>query len=408
MRGGGQTEDPNLIAPNQTPFGQLDSTNPQTLMIPLRNCGRTQVLNISSAAITGPASAMFTLGEVPAELQPSESVMVALSFNPQGDTGNFSAALEINSNDPSSPTLTTDISAFIPVAPGLLAHYKLDESTGDQLIDASGFGRNGILVSSEGTLTLNEDPLATGGALGFMGGAFAEIGPNVLPALADFSISLWVNASETAGAVSLISRGDGAGDPFALLANGSSLLWFSAGEQALVVENALTLNQTHHVLAVVEGSQITLYVDGTSVGQASVVAFSDNNSNRLQIGAANGILGFNGRLDDVQIYERPLNANQANYLATNPGEVVGAHSGNGGNPDTPDGFLITEVRVGAGGNIRVNFTSESNKTYVAEFSTDLIDWTVTVDDIAPEGPITIVRQALPQPPTGFIRIREKN
>jgi hypothetical protein len=409
LRGGGQTEDPNLIAPNQTPFGQLESTNAQTLMIALRNSGRTEVLTVSNTSITGPASGLFTLGEVPADLQPNETVMVALSFDPQGQTGNFSAALEITSNDPTSPIHSVDISAFIPVAPGLLAHYKFDESAGNQLVDSSGFGRNGNLVATSGTLTLNEDPLATGRALGLMGGAFVEISSNVLPSLTDFSISLWVNAADSVGAVSLISRGDGAGDPFALLANGSSLLWFSAGDQALVAENALTLNQTHHVLAVVKGNEITLYVDGGSVGQASIVAFSDDDKNSLQIGAANGILGFNGRLDDLQIYERPLNANQANFLATNPGQVVGANpGGGGGNTQTPEGFIITEVRVGAGRNIRVNFVSEPNKNYVAEFSSDLINWTVTVDDIASEAPLTIVRQALPEPPTGFIRIREKD
>ncbi|MFT5188633.1 MAG: hypothetical protein ACI957_001654, partial [Verrucomicrobiales bacterium] len=296
LRGGGQTEDPNLIAPSRTPFGQQDTTAAQTVMVTIRNSGRTEVLTISDAKVTGTDSAAFTLGTVPSELQPNETVMVSLSFDPKGATGNFSASLEITSNDPSSPTITADISAFIPVAPGLLAHYKLDETAGDQAIDASGFGRSASLISTAGALTPNEAPLATGGALGLTSGAYAEIGPDILPVLTDFSINLWVNATETDGPASLLSRGDGAGDPFALLANGTSLLWFTAGDQALTVENALTLNQTHHVLVVVEGNEVTLYVDGTTAGSAIIVSFADDTKNSLQFGAANGSLGFNGRL----------------------------------------------------------------------------------------------------------------
>ncbi len=411
LRGGGKTEDPNLIAHGLTPFGQRDSTTAVEVMVPLRNSGRTQVLTISAAKIIGAQAAAFTLGAVPDALQPNETVMVSVNFNPQGVTGNFNALLEISSNDPSSPILTADLSAFIPVAPGLVAHYKLDD-TGEVLTDASGFGRNGGFVSTVGTLTLDQEPLATGRSLQLTQGAYAEVGPTVLPAFADFSISLWMNVGESNGAASLISRGEGAGDPFALLANGTALLWFSGGDQALLVEDVLTLNQTHHVLVVVEGNQMTLFVDGVAVGTADTVVFADDAKNPLQIGAANGILGFNGRIDDVQIYERVLSANQVAFLFTNPGSVVGGNQnmppgGGGGADGMVTDFEIVEIQAGAGGNVRVNFVSEPNKTYAAEFSTDLVTWEVTVDDIASEGELTIVRQVKPAGAIGFIRIREK-
>ena len=406
LRGGGQTEDPNLIVPTRTPFGQQDTTDAKTLMVAIRNSGRTNALTISDAKITGTNLAAFTLGTVPSSLQPNETAMISLTFDPKGATGNFSAALELTSNDPSSPILTADISAFIPVSPGLLAHYKLDETTGDLVTDASGFGRSASLVSTAGAITRNEAALATGGSLGLMEGAYAEVGPNSLAALTNFSISLWINAGESNGAVSILSRGDGAGDPFALLANGTSLLWFSAGEQALAVENAITLNQTHHLLAVVQGNEVTLYVDGIAVGTASIVTFADDPKNSLQIGAANGILGFNGRLDDIQIYERSLTSEQATFLFSNPGQVVGANPGDGGT-NNPAAFVITQVQTGDGGNIRVNFISEPGKAYAAEFSTDLINWEITVDEITAQSTETIVRQPKPASPAGFIRIREK-
>ncbi|MFT5192902.1 MAG: hypothetical protein ACI957_005963, partial [Verrucomicrobiales bacterium] len=152
--------------------------------------------------------------------------------------------------------------------------------------------------------------------------------------------------------------------------------------------------------------EVTLYVDGTTAGSAIIVSFADDTKNSLQFGAANGSLGFNGRLDDIQIYERPLTANHAAFLFANPGEVVGANQGSGG-LDTRTSFVITEIQTGAEGNVRVNFVSEPGKTYAAEFSTDLVNWAITVDDITAQSTVTVVRQARPAGHAGYIRIREK-
>ncbi len=325
LRGGGLTEDPNLIGPSMTPFGQLDQSEAVTRMTTLRNSGGTQTLSITGARVVGEHADLFTLGAVPPELPPNESVAVEIMVDPRGASGHFAAALELTTNDPSTPVQQFDISAFIPVSPNLVAHYKLDETNAGQLLDASGFGRHGTYNATQGSLTLGGDPLAAGTSAAFMEGAFAETGPDVLPVFENaFSISLWHTPGETNNAASLISRGDGQGDPFALVASGSTLFWFSGGgDPAVTAEDALTLGENHHIVITVADNTATLYINGSATASGPTENFADQAQNALQFGAAHGIIGINGILDDIQVYAVALDAAEVAGLFASPGSVVG-------------------------------------------------------------------------------------
>lgn len=377
LRGGGPTEDPNLIGPLETPFGQLDRPEPVVAMVTLRNSGRTEVLTITDARIIGDDAGRFTLGEVPATLPPNESVMIEITVDPQGATGNFSAALELTTNDPSTPVEQFDISAFIPVSPNLIARYPLNETGGDQLIDASGFGRHGTYNATQGNLTLGQDPLAEGFSAAFTEGAFAEAG--VLPVFQDFSISLWYTGQDTGEAASLISRGDGQGDPFALVVSGSTLFWFSGGgDPALTLENAIDPGSEHHIVATTADNMTSIYIDGALAASGPSETFVDQTQNPLQFGAANGILGIDGRLDDIQIYNVPLSAAEVAGLFNDPGSLVGGDGGNGGDPsgDAPDLNIIL-----MGNEVTLSWSSEADGPSLTT-STDLQNWSPV--ETAPE------------------------
>ncbi len=381
LRGGGQTEDPNLIGPSVTPFGQLAQSAAQTIMVPLRNSGRTQTLAISQAQIVGANAGLFTLGDVPAEIAPSETIMVAVSIDPQGANGNFDAALELTTNDPSTPVAQFDISAFIPVAPNLIAHYKLDETGGDRLTDASGFGRNGSFNATAGTLTFAQDQLASGTATAFSEGAYAEVGSNVLPIFEDFTFSLWFQPNATNGATSLISRGDGQGDPFALVTSDTNLLWFSGGaEAALQVENAITAGETYHIAVVGSPGMAALYIDGIEATSGPLDAFIDNANHTLQFGAANGILGVNGRLDDIQIYDRPLTADEVATLFSNPGQVIENDGGGGGPTSDLPSLIIARNEA----NIELSWPVSATD-YQLHQSDDLLAWPAVTSEPSEAG-----------------------
>lgn len=329
LRGGGPTEDPNLIGPSVSPFGLLNLPEAVTVPVTLRNSGRSETLLITQAQLTGDDAALFTLGSVPDQLAPNESVVVEITVDPQGVTGNFAAALELTTNDPSTPVQSFDLSAFIPISPNLVARYKLDETEGDRVIDASGFGRDAAYNADQGTLTLGQEALAPGTSVRFEGGAYAEVGAEVLPPFeGPFTIALWYRPGPTDGAASLISRGDGQGDPFALIAAGPTLFWFSAGgDPAISLESDLILDAWYHLAITQEDGVASLFVNGSLAASAPTENFTDRSANVLQFGAANGILGINGSLDDIQIYNVALDADTLGGMYDNPGTLAGEGGG---------------------------------------------------------------------------------
>ena len=323
FRGGGQTEDPNLIGPSTTPFGELAESKETTVTVPLRNSGRTEMLLITGSEITGPDADLFTLGDVPAEIATNTGVDVMITVDPKGATGNFSAMLKLTTNDPSTPDAEFDISAFIPVAPNLIAHYKLDETEGTRADDASGFGRHAVYDPGDGTLSQGADGIAGGGSAMFSEGAQVEVPGDLLPVFGEFTFSLWANIGQTTGASTLVSRGNGAGDPFALVAQGTALILFFAAQDAITVADAIALDTDHHIALTLTGQSAVIYVDGVQVAAMDVPAFVDSPSNLLHFGAADGNIGITGVLDDIQIYNRALTDAEVLSLKENPGSVIG-------------------------------------------------------------------------------------
>ena len=386
LRGGGATEDPNLIGPAMTPFGQLDESKPVKVTALLRNSGRTQTLTITDSNVIGTNADLFTLSGVPAELGANETVEIQIMVDPKGATGNFDAALQLTTNDPSTPVAEFDLSAFIPVAPNLIAHYKLDQANGDRLVDSSGFGVNGVFNAIAGAIQLGQAGLAAGSSVSFIDGSFAEVAPDVLPPFADFSVSLWHVPGATDTAATILSRGDGQGDPFALVSQGTTLFWFSAGEPAVQLDDALTLDQNHHIVVTVAGTTVTIYIDGVEAGSGNAVPFADKESNPLQFGGTNGILGINGQLDDIQIYNRSLTSEETTFLFNNPGEVVG---GGGVEPPIPVPVL-TIAREGA--DVRLKWPSAA-LDFRLHSSSSLTDWTAV--ESAPEEDDDTLQVVLP-------------
>lgn len=163
------------------------------------------------------------------------------------------------------------------------------------------------------------------------------------------------------------------------------------------------------VTADTETGDVTFYINGElSETLESVLAVDTfpTNENPLYIGSrADFFTGMDGFLDEVILFNRALEAGEvASIMLGGFGEPV--DPGNGGGTPAAD-FAISNVRIGPNGNIRIEVVSEPNKTYAAEFSTDLIEWEITVDDVASDGALTVIRQPLPEVPAGFIRVRVK-
>jgi hypothetical protein len=404
------SEDPNVRL--RGGFGDLGkSPGIVTREITIQNGGREEILSLTDSRISGPDAANYTImGELPASLAPGESATVNITFNPNGKSGGFVAFYEIDSSDPGDPTETLDLSVLIPNSNALLAHYKLDETTGVTMLDASGNGAQGTYQSATGgTFTLEEAALATGTAVSLSSASGAGAGYGEIPASAGlpdlsegFSISMWMNQSPEAAATSvLVAKGSTIiGSPFAIAASGGSLAWFSGGDQTLTTGSVLTPGETTHVVAtyeIIDGDPtVVFFVNDVEVGQDSAVTLLDDSSpSVLQIGAANGTFGFDGIIDDVQIYGEALDAERVNFLFTNPGEPI---PGDGGSDPDPGRTVLTNVDGAAGG---LMFALPTGGTWDIEYSENLISWLIIANALTGTfGDTDAVRTAKP---SGYYR-----
>ncbi len=386
------SQDPNLRVTGG--FGDLgNNVNPVTRTLTVRNGGRDQTLTITDSRLTGPNADRFTLlDELPASLAPGASATVEVRLDPGGEQGGFIAFLEIDSNDAGDPTLAIDLSAIVSNGNGLLAHYRLDETSGTTLLDASGFGHHGTYESvNGGSFTLGADALASGAAVSFddandSGAAYGLVPAGAAPGpLSPFSIAMWVNqAADDAGVSTLFAKGSGPGDPFAVASLEGALVWFSNAEQGLILEGAMSRGEPHHLVTTYaaenDSAMVTFYLNGEDIGSAEVAAFDDASPSIFQIGALNGQFGFKGLIDDVQVYNKVLTADEIASLLASPGMVLAGEPPIVVDPE-PAIFSVADVTKNDG-TMSLTFQSQAGVSYVLEYSETLEgDWTViqTID-----------------------------
>lgn len=210
---------------------------------------------------------------------------------------------------------------------GLQARWKLDETTGLTASDATGNGNNGALVN------FAEDynqwiPGKDDKALLFNGANYMEapdsptIGTNLV---AGFTVAAWFNSNvplSTNGNTSrMFEKGDcifliqGNGDTnnvgiggmdFAVKRN-NTLLSASIGQ-------ALESNRWYHIAGTFDGQNIRVYLDGELKGTRLVGGDIDDDKLPLRIGSDDSGKFFNGAMDEISIWERPLSDSEVMNL----------------------------------------------------------------------------------------------
>ncbi|HUF62786.1 MAG TPA: LamG-like jellyroll fold domain-containing protein [Verrucomicrobiales bacterium] len=339
--------DPSLLPdPAIIDFGAYDG-NPGTLTEDLRliNTGGTQTLNIASWQITGPAAGLYSVTDLPWALDPNQSQVVQVTFAGSNDTGIHRAVLEISSNDADVSTTRVQLITQINNANGLLVHYKMDETDGDRMLDSSGNGFDGNYLSTGGgSVELGAPSLAGGGsAVRFSdggsndGAGYGEIPVDIgLPSLAVSSYAFWfqVDPGDEGTNSILFSRSEGPANPFAVTfaksANADPLQWISQGGTVSLESGPfIQTGVTHHVVFTIDDrnadgtADMHLYVDGTLMTEAlAASAFDPGAAGPFQIGGTAGAFGLSGIVDDFQIYDRVLSAEDAAYLFANPGATA--------------------------------------------------------------------------------------
>ena len=233
----------------------------------------------------------------------------------------------------------------------LLAHYAFEDPA-NLGADSSGNGFN--LDYTDGNEYYTNHSVVGGGSVYFNGNGYLSYfntPANLLQAFAtSYSVSLWINTTQNFG-----SNGAGAESGAGILAatlgygQNDAIPVSLAGGQADTETGVLNTDVAstsdindgnwHHIVVTRDqtSGEMQLFVDGSlnnsGVGTTALL----NSPLLITIGAladaanpdpsnAGAYNGFNGYLDDIQIYATVLSTNDVNYLYRNPGATIGGGS----------------------------------------------------------------------------------
>jgi len=214
---------------------------------------------------------------------------------------------------------------------GLVSHWKFDEMDGTTAYDSAG-NNNGTLIDGP-TWTDGKH----GGALSFDNFDDYVNVPHSdeLNITDDITISAWVWDNGTvAGSIAIVSKTVDSGafnSPYDFRIDNKDPAFTVGGPLAFVRSDAsgheyaysavaVSTIQWHHVLVTVENNELSFYIDGFIVANSEdyLSRPASTNTNPLYIGRRDGDLYFDGKIDDVRIYNRALNSSEAYELYTIP------------------------------------------------------------------------------------------
>jgi hypothetical protein len=182
----------------------------------------------------------------------------------------------------------------------LIGYWKFDEpNRADICVDSSGNGNNGRPF---GTTVVDGK---FNRARAFNGiGDYIEIPPVNIPDA--ITVAAWVYSNRF-GQNGFVVTKNPVNTQWGLLFEFGSLKWRGGGINATVACPAPANGSWHHLLAKQEGTTASLYLDGVRRASGSVLAIG-NASSSINIGRYDSpsFFFFNGRIDDVRIYNRAL------------------------------------------------------------------------------------------------------
>ena len=261
------------------------------------------------------------------------------SFDPDGDlifpVWDFGEGLSSNGATPShifgtygeypvtltvSDVVLASNSATIPIlvfpGTGLEAHWNFDERGGPTAIDASGHGH---------------DAAITGGAAiadGVLGAAYhfdglddhVVLNTSILSDRNEFTVAAWIHPDVLRSRMGIVGQQDVFELGF-VEADTIALLTAQGGE--LRAPYPGKAKEWHHVAAIGTGSGIALAVDGVVVRSGGYSTYSYGSSNEPVYLAASSlplrtVNLFEGRIDEVRVYTKALDAGEIQFLGTHP------------------------------------------------------------------------------------------
>ena len=240
------------------------------------------------------------------------------------------------------------------VKPALVAAYGFEESSGAQVIDASGHGNHGTISGATRVATTQ-----FGNVLRFNGSNnWVTVNHSAsLDFTSGMTVEAWVYPTASMSGWNTVVLKEQPGDlAYSLYANSSAnrpstAVNVGGTDRDLSVGPYLPANEWTHLAATYDGSTQQLYVNGAPVGKRSQTGAITLSNGALRIGG-NSVWGeyFTGYIDEVRIYNQALS--QAEIASDSKTAVVGlvvSKSSNRSNSVPLNGAPVS-------GNIYVSYT----------------------------------------------------
>lgn len=201
----------------------------------------------------------------------------------------------------------------------LVGHWKFDEASGTLANDSSGNNNTGTLANT---------PTRVAGKLGAGALQFASASQEYITVanasslnspVRAITLAAWINATDWAGNRRILQKGN-SDNQYRLLAEGGLLKFDLNGVDTLTAPLPPTATWVH-IAATWNGSTMVLFTNGVAQTSAGAGGTITTTADPLAIARKNGsgVSGdyFNGRLDDVRIYNRALSGLEVATLMTN-------------------------------------------------------------------------------------------
>jgi len=203
---------------------------------------------------------------------------------------------------------------------GLVAHYRLDETSGTMYADSSGLGHIATCV----------DPRCPDAVPGHVSGAArfdgtddrVDVAGGVdFDGSAAFTVALWMNAEQLAGCPASKVSGTAGDNSWQLCLTSTGLLMFWANSPdgiPLAARAPISTNSWHHVAMRWDGRARVLSIDGVDATElATTMITFDGGPILIGADADMGVTldPFRGLIDEVRIYSRALSTAEITMLA---------------------------------------------------------------------------------------------
>jgi len=213
---------------------------------------------------------------------------------------------------------------------GLVGHWRLDE-TSSPASDVSGNGNTGTWISSP---TSGKGKYGRGIVLTGTQYITAEDAAS-LDLTANVGLAAWVNVSGGSGTTrTIISKWEttGSNKSYALEVSSGNVFRFlvnrDGGSDEVSVSSTTTptTGVWYHVVGAFDGKNLTIYVNGVLQGSTAASGGAYSGTAKLCIGCKNPVGGvserFQGTIDEVRLYSRPLTPQDASKMYLHaPGPV---------------------------------------------------------------------------------------